>query len=235
MLDKNGLHFEGNNPFSLDYYREILRYAKRNGYTIGTLNQYFDAGLPTQKWLVIRHDLDCRPHTLQKLLQLEQNEGCRSTIYVRIAGSTYNFLDYPVFKILSDSANNGFDIGLHTNFVEFAKINKIDPKHILESELLTLRRYFDVCSIAPHRDHDFCHNSLPMLEELEASSWFTTTGVLFHAYDKRLLNAAEYVNEGYEIHLSWRNRAPESVIDTGKSVYMMTHSHWWYASHPFEE
>jgi hypothetical protein len=235
MLNKSNLHFEGGNPFSLDYYREILRYAKSNSYTIGTLNQYFDAGLPPKNWLVIRHDLDCRPNTLKKLLQVESEEGCRSTIYVRVAGSRYNFLDYPIFKVLTDCEKNGFDIGLHTNFVEFAKINGLNPQCLIESELSALRSYFNVCSIAPHRDHDFCHNSLPVLEEPMLWNRLSELGVKFHAYDKNLLNSAEYVNEGYEIHISWRNRAPETVIDTGNSVYMMTHSHWWYNSHPFEE
>jgi len=225
----------GRNPFSLSYYRTVLQLAKKSGYQPVTLSQFWEDGCPNEKYLVLRHDVDTKPHTLRRMLNVEREESCRSTLYVRVAGAQYNFLDYPTFSVLREAENDGFEIGLHTNYVEFAEINKLpNALALLESETNTLRSFFDVKSLAPHRDHSYAFNSLPHIIE----NWNVIekrAGYKFHAYDDKILLACEYVNEGYELHLEWRNKKPEEVIPTGKSMCLMTHSHWWYENNPFEE
>ena len=44
----------------------------------------------------------------------------------------------------------------------------------------------------------------------------------------------EYVNEGFNPHLSWRNKEPLDMINSNKNIYMLLHPHWWYQNHPFE-
>ena len=90
----------GRNPFSLDYYASVLTTAIAAGYVPMTLKEFWNRGCPTTGALVLRHDLDVKPHTLNRLLNVERDLKCRSTVYVRMAGSPYNFLDYPVFNVL---------------------------------------------------------------------------------------------------------------------------------------
>jgi len=224
----------GRNPFSLDYYDSILTDALDRGYVNMTLEEFWARGCPATGALVLRHDLDVKPHTLRRMLDVEVNRGCRSTVYVRVAGAPYNFLDYPTFDVLWRAASEGFRIGLHTNYYEFSQLNAyLDPLKVLASELAALRAYFDVRSIAPHRDHNYAFNCLPHIQ----SNWqaIHEMNVAFQAYDDKIIGAADYVNEGYEIHLQWRGSTPEQVISTGRSVCIMTHSHWWYKKNPFEE
>jgi hypothetical protein len=224
------------NPFSLDYYASAIKGAMLAGYNVVTLEEFWDLSCPTAKTLVLRHDVDVKPHTLKKVLDVERALNCRSSLYVRVAGAPYNFLDYPVFKVLQDAASDGFMIGLHTNYVEFASINNLNPLCVLVRETEALSAFFPgVRSLAPHRDHNYVCNSLPHLE----INWVEITDQLqqyaFQAYDRRITDAVEYVNEGLIPHLTWRNKTPEEVVTTGKSFVMMTHSHWWYKIHPFEE
>jgi hypothetical protein len=224
------------NFFSLDYYGRILQSAQEHGYTAYTMEDFWHCERPPTHALVLRHDVDVRPHTLKQMLDVERKHRVRSTLYVRVAGAPYNFLDYSTYKVLKDAEAAGFRIGLHTNYLEFATINGRDPFRVLCAERAALVDHFDahVVSVAPHRDQNYVVNSLPHLEQ----NWEQIKldiGFKFHAYDKQLLGAVEYVNEGWELHLKWRNKSPEDVIPTGKSFVMMTHSHWWYKDHPFEQ
>lgn len=225
----------GENPFSLEYYGHILASAKAAGYAAMTVERFWALGCPSERALVLRHDVDTKPHTLKRMLDVERAHDCRSTLYVRIAGAQYNFLDYPTFSVLSKAFADGFRIGLHTNYLEFANINDCTyPISVLAAEAEMLRRFFPfIESLAPHRDHQYAFNSLPHIEQ----NWdlVEAQGFKFQAYDKKILDNVEYVNEGYELHLSWRNKTPEQVIPTGRSMCLMTHSHWWYENNPFEE
>ena len=221
------------NTFTLEYYGSILGLAKQQGYQILTLEDFWDKGCPTTKTLVLRHDVDVKTDTLKRMLDVERKHGCCSTLYVRVAGAPYNVLSYPLYRVLSDARADGFAIGLHTNYFEFATLNNESPLVVLSKETKIIQTVFPgVRSLASHRDHDFVHNCLPHVEE----HWVAIQGMGFdfQAYDKRIHDAAEYVNEGYLGRLTWRNKTPEEVIRIGRSLFIMTHSHWWHEIHPFE-
>lgn len=232
----NHLKHVGVNRFSLEYYASILRTAKDAGHVICTVEDYWDLGCPETGHLVLRHDLDAKPHLLERMLDVERGIGCRSTIYVRVAGSPYNFLDYPTFATLQRAEEDGFRIGLHSGFVEFGVINRIKPIDVLVNEAATLRAYFDVTTIAPHRDINYALNSLPYLE----TNWFLPKfcGFTCQAYNKRIMGSATYVSETLAPHLRWGSDVPpEDLLRSSdkRSVYVLSHPHWWYTNHPFEE
>ena len=56
----------------------------------------------------------------------------------------------------------------------------------------------------------------------------------YHAYEKKLFDNVHYVNEGFKPHLTWRNKTPEECIESGESIYMLLHPHWWFKNFPFE-
>ncbi len=224
----------GGNIFSLDYYRSILTSSLDAGYKICTIEDYWELGCPAEKHFVLRHDLDLKPHLLDRMLDVERSVGCRSTVYVRVAGSPYNFLEYSTFRVLQQAQADKFRIGLHSNYCEFAHINGIkDPLDVLEQETRCLKTYFDVQSVAPHRDINYAINSLPHLEE----NWSAVAkmGYRFQAYDNRIIGPTTYINKTLNPHLTWRGKTPFDIIPSGKSMYLLTHPHWWYLKHPFEE
>jgi hypothetical protein len=116
-------------------------------------------------------------------------------------------------------------------------MKNVDPFYVLESEWNALGWHFDVVGLAPHRDINYSHNSLPWLEQ----NWDANIkknrllpGLEYHAYEKRIMDSVTYVNEGLSPHLGWRDNKPEDVIKQDRSIYMLTHNHWWYDVHPFE-
>jgi len=221
------------NEFSLGYYASILDRARREGYNVGTLMGFLAAGSPASHFLILRHDVDHKPSTLVQLLDIERKAEVRSTNFVRVMGSEYNPFAYPIFRTLRDAQQDGFEIGLHSNFVEFATINGIEVRAVLAAEVATLRSFFRVDGVSTHRDVNYAYNALPTLEQ-NWPTWKTELSLKYHAYERRILDATVYVNEGLNPHLGWRSHRPEDILSTGKSIYLLTHNHWWYRDHPFE-
>lgn len=219
--------------FSYESMGNIIKTARSRGYRFYTLVEFIEAGCPSEGAFILKHDLDAKPSSLWPLLRLEQRLGIRSTIFVRVTANDYNALSYLVLPHLREAEDDGFEIGLHTNFLEFAEINALDPMEVLSMEHDALYSFLDVVGVSTHRDFNYMHNALPWLED----NWDkikTELGLTYHAYESQLMDNTIYVNEGYSPHLCWRNKTPIEAIATGKSVYMLTHPHWWWSEHPFE-
>jgi hypothetical protein len=126
----------------------------------------------------------------------------------------------------------GFEIGLHTNFLEFATYTKLDPLAVLSAEYDLLSSIYNIKGISCHRDINYQINSLPYLQD----NWEKikeVTGLEYEAYDENIFGNLVYVNEGLNPHLNWRNHTPLEIIRQKKSIYMNTHNHWWYDVIPF--
>jgi hypothetical protein len=220
------------NAFSIAYLEEILTAAKAEGYEFLSLRELRTATGGATRRFSVRIDVDQKPRTLLPVLEVVRRLSIPLTIYIRPFGP-YNIFWYTVFPVLREAAMQGHDIGLHTAAVEWATLNGIPVEEALAAELRSLRSFFDVRSVSPHRDVNFAYNTLPWLEEnwQELSSKYQLE---FQAYDRGFFRNMIYVNEGLAPHLGWRSERPEEVIKTGKSIYMLLHPHWWYVDHPFE-
>jgi hypothetical protein len=222
------------NQFTLAYYDSILKLAIREGYRFSTMEKFWDDGCPNTGRFILRHDLDTNSPTLKRILDVERANGVVSTVYVRVTTNTYNPFDYRTYPVISSAQADGFEIGLHSNFVEFAKFHNLEPERVLMSELQCMRAFFgDIRSIACHRDLNYAYNSLPWLQE----NWQTvcdSMNLKYEAYDSMIMENILYVNETAEQKLGWRKLIPESAIATGKSICLSTHPHWWYENNPFE-
>lgn len=224
---------QSNNKFSYNYLRFIIDLAKDSGYTFYTLRDYLKSNCPKEKAFLLKHDLDFKPASLKPMLDVELECNVRSTVFVRVAGANYNVLGYDTLHVIREFEQQEFEFGLHSNFLEFATINNIDPYTVLKAEHNMLKNFICVNGMSTHRDLNYAYNSLPWLE----NNWDFVSNELFisyQAYDERFMKNTIYVNEGYSPHLCWRNHTPENVIKTGKSIYMLIHPHWWWSVHPHE-
>lgn len=220
------------NRFSFKYLEEIIDNALGNGYKFMTLRDYYLKSAPKDQCFILRLDLDFKPRGLQPFLELAQKKKIPLTIFVRVAGP-YNVFGYECFPLLKAAHECSHEIGLHTTPVEWATINNMDIEKTFAAELNTLRQWFPIFGIAPHRDINYAYNSLPWLRK-HWESLRSRFSLEYHAYEDCLEKNPIYVNEGLSPHLGWRSHEPNSVISTGRSIHMLLHPHWWYEKHPFE-
>lgn len=128
--------------FTLTKYRELLTELKQH-YQIVTVKDYF-TGMTwaPQPIVVLRHDVDRRPHNALRMAELETAMGISSTYYFR--KSTFN--QY----IIEDIENMGHEVGYHYEVMDKAK-GDIGVAHAMfNSELEILRAWVPVKTCAAH-------------------------------------------------------------------------------------
>lgn len=217
--------------FSYKYFEKIIKLSLKHNYEFQTLEKFYRKPNKFNKF-IIRLDLDFSPLSLKGLLKIADKYNIKFNIFIRVSGN-YNLLWYENFRIIKSAEENGHTIGLHSNFVEWSKINNINKTKILSTEILLLRNLFKkIDTFAPHRDLNYIYNSLPWTNK--NWSFFKKNKFKFHAYDIKFMDYCVYVNEGFNPHLSWRKYSPEEIIKTNKSIYLLIHPHWWYEKYPYE-
>lgn len=235
MKDDNKL-FATYNFFSFDYYESIIEKAISSGYSFLTFRDFARHKRKPQgkKIALLRHDLDDKPQRLEPILRVETALGVRSSIYVLVHTNAYNFMSLPVLSALLEAESHGFEIGLHTNFVETSQLLGLSPDDVIAKEIQILRCHFEIDGVACHRGVDFMFNSLPYLDD----KWATFSknfSLTYHAYDDKIFGDFKFVNEGLNPHLGWRSKTPEEVIESGENFCLSTHPHWWHRDHAFED
>lgn len=218
--------------FTYKAYSEILKSALDSGYEVLSIRNFLQKSSCPSKVLLLRHDIDKNPHSMYPLAEVELKLGVKSSIFVRVMGADYNPVSYSVTNDLMDLEKNDFEIGLHSNFLEFASNTNLDPISVLTTETQLLSSIYKIKGISCHRDINYVVNSLPYLQ----NNWQlikNATGLEYDAYDNSIFGQLSYVNEGLNPHLTWRNNSPIDLIKEGKSLYLLTHNHWWYDKIPF--
>lgn len=220
----------------MDYYKSILQTAKSSGYKFLTMSDYLNGihEYQYEKVILLRHDVDSKPHRAKIFFDAEQEIGALSTNFLLTHDINYNALAINNLKLFKDAESKGFEIGLHTNFVETSMLLGESPDRILETELKVLRSYFDIRGVACHRNIDYMYNSLPYLEE----NWSILRdrhSLRYQGYEPIFVTDIAFVNEGFNPHLGWRGPKPEDIISSGKSFCLSTHPHWWHRDHAFED
>lgn len=218
--------------FTYKAYSEMLKTALDSGYAVLCIRDLLKKSSIPPKVLILRHDIDRNPYSMYPLAETELELGIKSSIFVRVMGADYNPFSYSVTTDLLELEKNDFEIGLHSNFLEFATYTNQNPISILAAEVAALSSIYKIKGIACHRDINYVINSLPYLQK----NWGIikqTTGLEYDAYDNAIFDKFIYVNEGFNPHLSWRNNSPLDIIKQGESFYLLTHNHWWYENIPF--
>ena len=226
------------NPFTYAYFTEIIDQALDRGYnfvTLAEMNAVLSRGeQPDKPMFVMRHDLDAKPQKMKAIVGLEKQRNVVSSIFVLVRTVEYNIFSHELNLVLRSAIAAGFELGLHANFVESAKIIRQDPIDLLISEINILKAEFGpIKGVACHRTLDYMYNSLPFLQEKWAEVQ-ARTGLQYEAYDSGHMDNVLYVNEGLDPHLCWRNLTPDQAMATGKNILMTTHPHWWHDSFIYE-
>lgn len=128
--------------FTLAKYRELLTELKQH-YQIVTVKDYF-TGMTwkPQPVVILRHDVDRRPHNALRMAEIETAMGISSTYYFR--KTTFNQ------HIIEDIHFWGHEIGYHYEVMDKAK-GDIGVAHaIFNTELEILRCWVPVKTCAAH-------------------------------------------------------------------------------------
>lgn len=223
-------------------YRKIILSALQRGYRVISLYQWYQTLLTsskhTQKFLILRHDIDHDVEGAKVMFEIEKKLGVHSTFYFR-----WSTVDKQLIKKIRDY---GSEVGLHYETVatytkqhQLTSKEQITPEVVKECRLLLkdeVRRFQELCgeitSIASHGDPinaklQFANNEILKGEDLSQYS------VLFEAYQGVILDKVRaYISDAGWPAGFWKyGTSPISAVNQGIGTIMfLSHPCHWSAS-----
>jgi hypothetical protein len=195
--------------FSPQGYRALIRALRARGYDFVAL----DGAVPSQRHVVLRHDIDLCLQAAAELAEIESAEGARSIYYVLLSTELYNPAGTQSQAAIARILNAGHEIGLHFDAAPHA-LDAAEAAAARECKVLESITGRPVRSISFHR---------PQKE------WIGHAGMIagrMHAYEPRFFSDLVYVadSEG-----RWRFGHPldHEGVAQGRAVQLVTHPIWW--------
>ena len=132
--------------FKYEKLKEFLHYMKSISKVTSLANWDGSNGI------ILRHDVDLDIRAAYNLSLIEKECGVESTFFIMTTCHTYNPLSLANRKMLSEMANNGFEIGLHFDPTVYGNIsvNELKSKVDMEAKILESIISQEVKSISLH-------------------------------------------------------------------------------------
>ena len=116
----------------------------RSGYSVSTVASYLENPKQAQNVLIMRHDVDRKPHCALLMAQVEHEFNIKSTYYFRFNKKVF----HP--RLIREIAKMGHEIGYHYEVLDKAKGNHGRAIEIFKNELDEFRKIAEVKTICMH-------------------------------------------------------------------------------------
>ncbi|GGE35071.1 hypothetical protein GCM10007276_10710 [Agaricicola taiwanensis] len=203
--------------FTLDGYAETIRGLTDRGYRVTG----FQDAVPTERHLILRHDIDQSIPRARRMAEREAAEGWCATYFVLLRTEMYNPWSRQATEDLRAMRQLGHEIGLHLDASCYADAEAME--HGAEAECRALENIIEapVSLISFHR---------PAKSLLGGDR--RIAGRL-HTYMDRFTRDMGYSSDSRG---AWRHGHPwqhEAVLQS-RALQLLTHSVWWVGSEPQE-
>lgn len=208
--------------FSYDHYGYILKQYQKTGYEIVLFTDYPTA----DRFIYLRHDVDRSLEKALAMARFENTLGIKSTYFVRVHSRYYNCFSFPGLKALREIMAMGHEIGLHTEFYDYAKIFGDDGINVFGKEKRMLEEILDrpVKVFSPHRTSGSTNT-----EEIVAHlGTLGSSHNMLCTYDERFQRDVKYISDSSAI---WREGCPCGYLDRYPRLQLLVHPIWWYLEH----
>lgn len=103
----------------------------------GTLCDYSEISLSTEKFIILRHDVEFSPRRALVLAEAEQKKNVTSTFFFQVSNNAYNTLSDVNLERIRQIHHMGHHIGLHFHLQKSNDLEEIRQRIIFESALLS--------------------------------------------------------------------------------------------------
>ena len=186
--------------FSYNEYKNIIDLIKHNI----PIKDFADINEKTNKFCVIRHDIEFSLDRAYKLAKIEKELGIISTYTVQLRNNTYNALSEKNIDLVKEIESMGHKIGLHQNPPSLS-LKKIKENICKDIEVLEYYYGFKIDRFAFHR---------PNLNP-EILGWYVEVNDLINC-------------NGKDFFHYFKNKRPSRLNVT----YLSDSNHEWKFGHP---
>lgn len=204
------------NDFSPGSYRALLEDFRSRSYEV----RGFADAEPSQRHLILRHDLDITPEAALPLAQIEAKLGMRASYFVLVRGELYNAFAKPQAQAIATLKTLGHEIGLHLDASLYADNDAaIAAGAAAECVALETLAGITVHTISFHRP---------------VARLVGRTGLIAgrrNTYEARFVTEMGYCSDSAG---GWHRGRPldHPVIGAGRALQLLTHPIWWRGTPP---
>lgn len=195
--------------FTARGYRDLIEALLGKGYAV---RSYADAK-PSERHLILRHDVDLSLEAATRMGELEAQIGVRSIYFVLVRSTFYNPFSAEARAILRRLQSLGHAIGLHFDPAT-CESPDLQDSIVAESKILALACGGEVTAVSFHR---------PVPELLRGPEKLAG---LWNAYGSRFVQDVGYCSDSRG---EWKYGDPLShpAVREGRALQLLTHPIWW--------
>ncbi len=130
--------------YTFDCYRDLLEAALQAGYRITSVRDYLEAENSDSKTIILRHDVDKKPHNSLRAATVERELGLKTTYYFRIVKESN------VPEVIRKIAELGHEIGYHYEDMALARGDFDGAVRSFEENLTYFRTFYPVKTVCMH-------------------------------------------------------------------------------------
>lgn len=130
--------------FTLQTYRELLLTLQKADYQFLTFEEYISSSVRTERWVILRHDVDLKAANSLRTAEIEYELGIRTSYYFRIIKES----NQP--DIIKAIAALGHEIGYHYEDLSLAHGDMNKAITSFREHLAYFRQYYPVKTICMH-------------------------------------------------------------------------------------
>ena len=222
----------------LEEYEQLIQYAIENNYKVISINQFYNiiksGQLKSNKYLVLRHDIDTDINTANIMFNIEKKLGAFSTFYFRLST-----IDVDLMKEID---KYGSEASYHyEEIATYAKKNHIKDEKEIFNNIVVIREQFKenlynlrnetglaMETVASHGD--FVNRFLKVYnyEILKDQKFRRICNISLEAYDDLMMKQVESRHCDRPYPLFWDGESPQKAIEEEKQIiYILTHPRHW--------
>ena len=222
------------------------RLALSEGYKFITCSEYAEkkGNLPNLT-IVNRVDIDLSVKKADRLRDIFDRLGIKSSFFVRLHASEYNPFSFENYRILKAIRDSGHEIGYHSEIMDQAAIWGEDAADCLRRDVDVINRMLDI-----HIKGIASHGGMTGLNNLDFWKYRLATefGVQYEAYDKsdafNLFDTAFYISDSEWTQWKCYNKGKlcqndrrtfgEHLADKHALIYLLIHPDTYFDRHFYE-
>lgn len=212
----------------------IYSFAIDSGYEVHSVISFWDevvAGIDSEKkYFISRHDIDTDLKTTEKIFNLEQKLGVKSSFYFRLSTMDYSMMS-EIDKFGSESSYHFEEIATLAKKYNWDK-GSIDlnvAQKEFEYNLLTIKQNANVAMRSVCSHGDFANRLLGVVNhKLLDDKLRTSLGIELETYDEKFMKHVSSRHSDTHYPEFFKPGSPVNAIREGvEVVYMLTHPRHW--------
>lgn len=205
-------------------YKKTLNQFKDSGYSITSFKEFINS--PSQKHLILRHDIDFNLNAAFKIAQIDNQLGINSSFFFRVCANGYNLSAAPAIKIINEFKEMGHELGLHLDM----GMEKIWGCSSQESISRQFNIFEEAIGYAAKGFSVHMPAILGGIDDCEAVK--ENMNLTYHAYEKKFTDGEfKYISDSMKM---WREKPLIEFIGQINKIQLLIHPVWWYENNPQE-